>query len=308
MLVRQPDFPLVTIGLPVYNSAKYLSRSIESLLAQTFRDFVLVISDNASTDGTSEICERYAREDSRVRYHRNPVNIGLSANFNRVFELNQSKYFKWSTSDDFWAPDMLADAVEILEADADVVLCYPKTVIVDGDGREQDRYEDKLHLMQDDPVERFVAVLDHCKLVNHHLGLLRADAIQRTRLFAAHVPADTAFIAEMSLYGKFYEVKKFQFFRRFHSDSSSWNRSSEEQQARRYHAANRRRIAFNNWLYHRTLCSAVLRSPLKPRKKLRLLWRLVKGMYWDRKWLLDDLRRDIPMVLGIAGGNSKQQK
>src|SRR3954470_9957348 len=79
--------PLITIGLPCYNSEKYLVQSIESLLSQTYGNFVLIISDNASTDRTEEICRRYAAADARVRYVRNPVNIGMSGNFNRVFAL-----------------------------------------------------------------------------------------------------------------------------------------------------------------------------------------------------------------------------
>src|SRR5689334_4004766 len=89
--------PSVAIGLPCYNSEKYLAQSIESLLAQTFKDFVLIISDNASTDGTADICKKYAAQDSRVRYFRNPTNIGMMPNFNRVFALSDSKYFKWAT-------------------------------------------------------------------------------------------------------------------------------------------------------------------------------------------------------------------
>ncbi len=308
MFIPASDTPLITIGLPVYNSERYLPQSIESLLAQTYRHFVLVISDNASTDRTADICQRYASEDPRVRYFRNAVNIGLTGNFNRVFELCQTKYFKWSTADDFWAPDMLADAVAVMEADPSIALCYPQTVIVDGEGREQGRYQDKLHLMQDDPASRFLAVVENISLVNHHLGLLRSDAIRRTRLFGKHVSADIGFVAEMSLYGKFFEVKKYQFYRRFHTESSSWNRGDQEQEARRFHAANVRRVPFNTWLYHRAFSSAVLRSPLNLDKKVKLLGRLGKHMYWDSKWLIDDLRRDLPPLFGLGGSKTSPKK
>jgi len=300
--------PLVTIGMPVYNSERHLGKSIESLLAQTYGDFVLVISDNASTDGTADICQRYVRQDARVQYFRNPVNVGMTGNFNRVFELIHTKYLKWSTVDDFWASDMLADAVAVMEADLSVVLCYPKTIIVDGEGREQGRYEDKLHLMQDDPAERFLAVIENIGLVNHHLGLLRTDAIRRTRQFGKHVSADTGFVAEMSLYGKFFEVKKYQFYRRFHTESSSWNRGDEEQEARRFHAANVRRVPFNTWLYHWAFSNAVLHSPLGLVKKLKLFGRLGKWMYWDRERLYYDIRCDVLPLFGFAGKNSVPKK
>jgi glycosyltransferase involved in cell wall biosynthesis len=300
--------PLVTIGMPVYNSERHLGQSLDSLLAQTYSDFVLVISDNASTDGTADICQRYVRQDARVQYFRNPVNVGMTGNFNRVFELTHTKYLKWSTADDFWAPDMLADAVAVMEADPSIALCYPKTVIVDGEGREQGRYEDKLHLMQDDPAERFLAVIENIRLVNHHLGLLRTDAIRRTRLFGKHVSADIGFVAEMSLYGKFFEVKKHQFYRRFHTESSSWNRGDQEQEARRFHAANVRRVPFNTWLYHGAFSRAVLHSPLSLGKKLKVLGRLGKFMYWDSERLYDDIRRDVPALFGFGRNNSEPKK
>jgi glycosyltransferase involved in cell wall biosynthesis len=292
---------LVAVGLPIYNNERYVAQSIEAILGQTFGDFVLIISDNASTDGTAEICARFARQDPRVQYHRNPVNIGLYANFNRVFELSRSKYFKWATGDDYSAPEMLADAVAVLEADPSIGLCYPRIVIIDGEGREQGRYDDKLHLMMKDPVERFLSVIvDRGPLVNHHLGLLRSDAIRRTRLFGTHPSADVGFIAEMSLYGKFYEVKKHQFYRRFHSDSSSWKRGDPEHEARRLHAANVRYVPFSTWRYHQWFWSAVLRSPIRLDQKWRAMRPLAKFAYWDGKQLLDELRRDVPPSLGFT--------
>ena len=82
-----PTNPRVSFGLPVYNGERYLEEAIESILAQTFEDFELVISDNASTDGTEEICRRYADKDDRIRYSRNTTNIGGMNNGNRTFRL-----------------------------------------------------------------------------------------------------------------------------------------------------------------------------------------------------------------------------
>lgn len=304
MFAAPSSEPLVTIGVPAYNSQRHLRQSLDSLLAQTYRDFVLVISDNASTDGTRAICECYARQDPRVHYHRNPTNIGMTANFNRVFELTRTKYIKWSTADDFWAPDMLADAVEVMERDPSIVVCYPQTTIVDGEGCEQGLYHDRLRLMQEDPAERFVRLITDIDLVNHHLGLLRTDAVRRTQLFGRHVSADIGFLAELSLYGKFFEVPKRQFFRRFHDESSSWHRGDQEQEARRFHAANVRHVPFNNWRFHGAFSRAVLRSPLSVGKKAALLYRVSKGMYWDRKSLYDDLRRDVVPALGSVRRHS----
>jgi hypothetical protein len=198
--------------------------------------------------------------------------------------------------------------VAVLEADPSIVLCYPRTVIIDGEGNEQGKYDGSLHLMQDDSAARFLAVVETIGLVNHHLGLLRSDAIRRTRLFGQYVGADVGFIAEMSLYGKIFEVPQYQFYRRFHSESSSWKRGDEEQEARRFHAANVRRVPFGNWLSHRSFWTSVLYSPLSLRKKAEVCARLGKRMYWARGGLFDDLRRDLPPLLGLGRTKSEPPK
>jgi len=296
---RQPDQqlgpPLVTIGLPCYNSERYIAQAIESLLSQTFGNFKLIISDNASTDATAAICQRYASTDPRVQYTRNPTNIGLTRNFNRVFELSNTKYFKWATADDYSSPDMLAEAVAVLEGDPGIALCYPRTVLVDAEGQETNRYVDKLNLMQDSAVERFKMLVMEIGLVNHHLGLLRSDAIRRTRMWGRHVGADIGFLAELCLYGKFAELPKFMFFRRFHGESSSWARGNKAHEERRYHAP-RNRIPFNTWRFHGAYLRAVLRSPLPLRDKFKLSRFLTRKLYWDSSPLGKELLRDLPLI------------
>src|SRR4051794_3298661 len=92
--------PKLSIGLPVYNGENFLAHAVDSILAQDFRDFELIISDNASTDRTAEICRGYAESDPRVRYVRFETNQGGSRNFCYVFELARGEYFKWAAHDD----------------------------------------------------------------------------------------------------------------------------------------------------------------------------------------------------------------
>lgn len=99
--------PKVSVGLPVYNGEKYLPQAIKSLLAQTFAEFELIICDNASTDRTQEISRTFTKRDQRIRYHRNPNNLGAAANFNLSFRLSSGEYFKWA-ADDLCAPEFLA--------------------------------------------------------------------------------------------------------------------------------------------------------------------------------------------------------
>jgi glycosyltransferase involved in cell wall biosynthesis len=122
------ETPKVSIGLPVRNGGRYLAEAIDALLAQTFPDFELIISDNASTDDTPAICEAYAARDPRVRVIRQEHNMGAARNFNLVFASSTGKYFKWAAHDDY-----LEACLAILEAQPDAVLCQSLVDIVDRD-------------------------------------------------------------------------------------------------------------------------------------------------------------------------------
>ena len=92
----------ISIGMPVYNGAKYIGQALDSLLAQTFFDFELIISDNASTDDTETICKSYERLDSRIRYVRQAKNLGALANFQFVLDQAKGQFFMWAAADDLW--------------------------------------------------------------------------------------------------------------------------------------------------------------------------------------------------------------
>ncbi|GAF67255.1 unnamed protein product, partial [marine sediment metagenome] len=114
--------PLVSIGMPVYNGERYIRQALDTLVAQTFTDFELIISDNASIDSTSEICLEYAARDKRIRYYRNERNMKTAWNFNRVFELSSGEYFMCASHDDWWAPNYLSSCLEALSSSESIVL------------------------------------------------------------------------------------------------------------------------------------------------------------------------------------------
>src|SRR3990172_5433048 len=128
------NIPVVSIGLPVYNGENYIEKAINSILSQTFKDFELIISDNASTDNTMDICKILSAKDRRIRYYRNEINRGAAWNFNRVFQLARGKYFQWACHDDVWIPTLLERYVEVLDQMPKVVLCYTKTTYIDEHG------------------------------------------------------------------------------------------------------------------------------------------------------------------------------
>lgn len=239
----------VSIGLPVYNGDRYLEQAIDSALAQTYEDFDLVISDNASTDHTREICEAFAKRDSRIRYYRNAENMGPIWNFNRVAELRSGRYFKWLNHDDAWAPTLLEHTVAVLdEAPSTVVLCYPKTVFIDEHGATIEFYDDRLDLRASSAHERLGGLVRNLRRCNALFGLMRSDALGRTRPMGAFVSSDKVLLAELSLLGQFWEVDELLFLRRLHPAGSTFANKNFLERARWCGPANHDlRVVYPRW-------------------------------------------------------------
>ena len=179
----------------MYNGERFLAQALECLLAQTFGDFELVISDNASTDRTPEICHAYVQRDPRVRYVRNPLNLGSVPNFNRVFELSTAPLFKWAAHDDLHHETYLEGCVRLLDEDPAVVLAHSGTAFIDDHGElfplcpETGSYIDPktaAHVVADSPdigdspmaVKRFWQVLARARWGTHQFGVIRRAKLQ----------------------------------------------------------------------------------------------------------------------------------
>lgn len=210
--------PCVSIGMPVHNGEPFLEESLSAILGQEFEDFELIISDNASTDHTQGICERYASQDSRVQYYRSDRNRGAAANFNCVFSLASGKYFKWATCDDLLGSSYLSRSVEVFEsAPPEVMLVYPKTVLIDEAGAELGHYEDGMDMRFSRPSDRLRHVVQHLDMCNVVLALIRRSALSQTRLIGRYIASDNVLIAELALLGQFREIPERLFYRRIHA-------------------------------------------------------------------------------------------
>lgn len=211
----------VSIGLPVFNGETYIAVAIDSILAQSFPDFELIICDNASTDRTREICECYVAVDPRVRYVRADKNLGAAANFNRVFEMARGEYFKWAAHDDLIAPDWLSRCVEALDQDPTAVLCQSGVSEIDEDGIVVGHMDSGLpHVAAPERTARFadLVLVDH--VCTHVFGLMRSDALRRTPRIAAYIASDRVLLAELGLLGRFREIPDRLFFLRQHLQRS----------------------------------------------------------------------------------------
>ena len=214
----------VSIGLPVFNGERYLRQTLNSILAQTYRDFELIISDNASIDETHNICLEYAAKDRRIRYYRNKKNIGAAANYNRVFLLSSGEYFKWAAHDDVLAPEYLEKCVHVLDSDSSIVLCYSKVARIDENGVLVEHYDDKTlsNLCSWKPHERFSDYLFSSRTPPWAImGVVRAGWLAKTPLHGCHIGSDANLLAELSLMGRIYEIQEHLFFRREHPQAYS---------------------------------------------------------------------------------------
>lgn len=275
--------PRVSIGLPVYNGVRYLSRSIESLLGQTFGDFELIISDNASTDGTEDLCLHYAALDPRVRYYRNADNIGIAHNFNRAYGLSSGEYFKWHCSDDLCEPTLVERCVQALDTHPSVVLTYAKTRFIDENDAALNLHDPGWHVTSNDPVERMKYVINATHWINSFYGLLRSECLRKTRLFPVYPRGDHALLAELCLMGTFHEIPECLFQRRLHDDNSTKHHLNLA-----FYKTQQNRL--QNWKKYRDYVRIIAGSKLTTGSKVELLHFTLKRMYWNQKTLLLELR------------------
>ena len=211
--------PLVTIGLPVYNGEDYLEEALDGLLGQTFADFELVISDNASTDRTAGICHTYAARDPRIRYVRQPTNLGAVANHNLLVPLARGRYFKWVGHDDLYAPELIERCVEALEAHPEAVLVNVWDGVVDEQGRTT-TVPYPLDTANPSPHLRLRSLLN-VNGGNDFYGLFRTESLRRIRPLGGYLHSDRAYMAELALNGPFHQVPEVLFHRRDHPNRTS---------------------------------------------------------------------------------------
>lgn len=281
--------PRISIGMPVYNGAKWLAPTVESVLSQRFQDIELVISDNASTDDTEALCQAYAARDPRVRYRRNRENVGIANNFNLAFTHARGRYFKWMSCGDLIAPAFLTRCADLLDRRPEVVLAYPVTRVFSEDPAHGEDYREVFDLDVDDPVQRFRDYTRRVRLNNIMHGLYRRDTLARTRLYRSFLRADYNMIAAVLLQGRAVCVDEVLNFRRMQPETTT--KGLTESQLRSVYAPSRpSSLKYQEWQRVRDYYSMVLRSGLSLGQRVQLLAFVTKNAYWHSDDLLKELR------------------
>ena len=225
--------PKVTIGLPVYNGELSLSQSIDSVLKQSFTDFELIISDNASTDSTAEICKNFTQLDNRVVFIRHEKNRGPYWNFNFLLEKARGMYFVWLADDDYWHPDFLLENVNVLDNHKNIVCSIGKVETFDklqenGIKEKSVKYPKLIENYVISRRNQMISVTypvsgSYSKKVRQFLknpgsnsrfyGLYRKEILQKCFIKRPFIAVENVIFLNLLKYGDLYEVDKILLYR-----------------------------------------------------------------------------------------------
>lgn len=288
---------LVSVGLPVYNGEAFLSEAIESILSQTHENLELILSDNASTDQTREICEYFAHQDRRVRFYSHSENRGAASNFNFVLDSAKGSFFKWMAHDDVCRPRFIEACLEALLADQEAVLAYPTPIDIGEDGELLSVRDSGLGFDHPDPVERFRRTMARAHACLPVFGLTRTFVVQRTCKHGDYPAADRVLIGELALLGPLIEVPEPLFLHREHAHRFSIAHKTIESQIAWFDPSRATEISLPVWRRLHEYLRAIGRAPLNARQKAACgIWML----RWSidlRAGLLSDLARVVKRLL-----------
>ncbi|MFV1990354.1 MAG: glycosyltransferase family 2 protein [Acidimicrobiales bacterium] len=293
-LMSSSSSALVTVGMPLYNAERYLDEAVKSVLRQSFDGFQLVMSDNASTDGTLERCHYWAKRDARIVVLESESNRGAAWNYNRTVEAATGKYFRWQAHDDRCEPDMLRQLVECFARDPSIVLAFAFTRLIDADGNEIRQLNDKLGIDSDRAAERYRMMVRNLRDCNAVFGLIDRSVLLTTKMIGPYSSSDRALLYELALRGRFAEVPDHLFERRRHLNSSLRASKSRKDLATWFDTGARRGLAFPGLRLLRRHAQNLQSAPLTTRERsecafvLATEWPIAYAratrQRWRREW------------------------
>lgn len=295
--------PRLSVGIPVYNAERFVEQGIRSILNQTYTDFELILSDNASTDRTAEICQDFAAQDRRIRFYRSETNKGGGWNHNRVLELAKGAYFKWQSNDDLCDPSMIEKCVGALDSDPRAVLAHPRTTIIDESGDVVEHYPLELRTDGPDVATRFSDLVMSYHQCYQIYGVIRRSVLEKTGPMGNFVHGDGILLANLALYGPYAKIPEYLFFSRRHSKQSSQTAPSRLKGRRLrltsrvngmpctewWNPAKRRALTFPQWRQLAEYVRMINRSPMGIDDRLRCHAVTVRWVARDRRRYVKDL-------------------
>lgn len=295
----------VGIGVPVFNGEQYLDECLAGLSSQTYPALDIVVSDNASTDTTPDIVARWMRRDSRIRYERNRVNVGVAENFNLAFRRTRGTFFKWTAHDDICLPSYVERCVEALETDPDVVLAYPRPRDIDEFGQVLGVRDAGLDFGHLDPFERFRATMTTAHSGLALYGVTRTDVLRATGLHGRFHGGDRVLLAELALHGRFIEVPDELFLHREHADRASHSVPDVHALSAYYEPDRNRPFTFPAWKMLGSYLAAATRAPVSPSVRARCYVQMTGWAKGKRRALIDDVRHNAGVASHAVTGRQR---
>jgi len=288
--------PPITIGVPVYNGENYLSEAIDSLTQQTFGDFTLIISDNASTDNTEEIARTLAEKDPRIVYHRQASNLGAAANYNFSLAQARSEYFMWHAHDDLRDPRYLELALGALEEASDTCLAFSRAQWIGPDGTLGEVKPSFPALSERTPHRRLRAVIGYgTDLI---FGLVRRELLAATGGHGSFMGGDRLTVFELSLQGRFVVLPDVLWFNRRHPDQYTQIRNDRERMRAWWAPDIAGKITFPRWRGFAGYSKAIRRYPLTSAERIKCWGALAASLGDNRMYLAKLLVRDVMNAAG----------
>lgn len=291
--------PRLTIGLPVYNGERYVRQAIDGLLAQTYGDFELIISDNASNDNTIDIVRAY--EDPRIRVIVQDRNIGVVRNHNVLVSQARGELFKWAAADDIYAPTLLERCIALLDARPDAVLAHCWTASADSAGNVLQKLPYPLATDDPRPARRLSSLLmsgdqmPGAIRADDFYGVIRSEVLRRVRPYGTFYHSDYQYMASLVLQGRFVQHPDWLYFRRQHEDRVSRIVGLRElcaaldpDRTSRWDTSPVRHLSMYAFAYLRALAE----SPLTPSERLECFLVLAH-------WAITRVGRRLPNTFGI---------
>jgi glycosyltransferase involved in cell wall biosynthesis len=282
--------PRLSIGMPVYNGAKYLEYTLECLRKQEFEDVEVLISDNASTDATPDIARAAAAADPRIRFVRQPENIGPAENFNYVFRHTTGEFFTWLACDDVFDPRYHRRMVEHLVARPEAAAVMCRVRLIDHENNPME-YADEVPNDGDhpDPIERFIRYASFSHWCQYSYGVSRRSAMAKTRLLLPFWTSDRLWCAELALQGPLLRDPENLFFVRQHPERLTRRMGRRERATQSFYLTPSGSRAVTLY-YAKQLRESIERSDLSEPDKAR-------GRRALRNWAL----RNSPKLVRSAG-------
>jgi len=216
---------LVSIGLPVFNGERYLRQALDSLLAQDYEHFELIISDNGSTDATPQICREYTARDKRISYYRSEVNLGAAWNFNQVFQLASGAYFMWAAHDDYWDSRYLRSCLEAFSTSGSVILAGTMCDLINAETGNLIYTDEGFSTVGLKPAERFRRYKSTIHAGRHiggiFYGVYKSNALRKVMPMRRVVANDHLILAQLCFEGEFVTVPERLIVKRWGGASTS---------------------------------------------------------------------------------------